>query len=178
MPAIAKRAEPEKDVIYSFIYEDGKVRSFKFLSYKANATTPTLIMANVTNGATEYTSMTLKRFSFLYSKQLVEERFVGKKLAQKLAEQNAKKQAEEKRQIENDETTEFTKNTSLWLKSFSPEDTEKAIQLFNVNPSEFALKFEKTMLLPDDEINQEELNGVFETLLNLEKEFGYPKKEI
>ena len=187
MPAVAKRAAPEKNVIYSFVYEDGSVRSFKFLDYKASASTPTLIMANVTKKIVEYTSMTLKRFQFLCAKQLIEKRLLTQEQAEEpliekvgevLIPSNMTSEEFENKYCEQtqiDIAEDYDVKVVAWLKSLSVEEIEKANTLLNINLKSFIENYEKALALSKEKQHEFNWCTTYSTISNLLDIF---KKEI
>ena len=129
--------KPEKDTYYTFIYEDGQERTFKYLSTNEKGRYIMLLLKN--DGKNEFTNMSEKRFSFLYAKQKVkEEKISDIKNEIERAEAERKAQEEIKRAEEERKFNEEIKETCAWLKRMDWLDIQTIKNKLGVHPHALA----------------------------------------
>ena len=139
-----RRIEPKENVLYTFLYGDGKKRTFR---YKGVLNSDYYLMEqHLSDGRIKLTKMTKSRFKFLMKNQLAEEKSIeeivkdwNKKqddIARKLKEQEEIKSKEEQAKI---------KALINFIRSLSGESEEKATAFLGESPQAFADKIDKAI---------------------------------
>lgn len=134
--------EPKDNVLYTFLYGDGKKRTFR---YKGVLNSDYYLMEqHLPDGRIKLTKMTKSRFKFLMKNQLAEEKSIEEILKDYNKKQDdIERQRREQQDKQDKELDAKIKALINFIRSLTGESEEKATAFLGESPQDFADKIDK-----------------------------------